>query len=415
MDDLFTSPTCIRKSPTSSTADERPLSSYQVPLPQSPPPLPLAVVRTRSTSAPKQLRPIPEQVPLPLSPQTNFSAPFYPASPTRTQCDTSSGLPLSPRHEAPSSLPALARNSQVSPISRRGNGLNAGPAPDRPPRPQCSLPDLRPIVVLSPEWITALPPCDRPPGIRFEDDPLGFGDSFSSSSDNLLPSPTFFQPRSWSAQASYRPVYDHNQAHAGAAGRRVRGHPRHQRSGPSAKPPSPTKHSAASSTSSSSASPVTWQWAPISPTSCSRDSGIISALPVPPGPAPDGPLPQPPSPPRRAATNKTADETLHHQRSSAEEKIPVSTLPPHLQPGVTEDITEPPEPPTWRRRHRRKMHVLATVILILVLTAGILGGIMWRLAKDDPDTDKTSIKPLNVVAPTQSGGDEGPAAPTAVV
>ena len=40
---------------------------------------------------------------------------------------------------------------------------------------------------------------------------------------------------------------------------------------------------------------------------------------------------------------------------------------------------------------------------------------MWRLAKDDPNTNKSSMKPLSIVVPTQDGGDEGPAAPTVVM
>ena len=46
---------------------------------------------------------------------------------------------------------------------------------------------------------------------------------------------------------------------------------------------------------------------------------------------------------------------------------------------ITVDLTFPPPPPTFWIRNRKKFAILATIVLVLAVTAGILAGIIWKL------------------------------------
>jgi hypothetical protein len=48
---------------------------------------------------------------------------------------------------------------------------------------------------------------------------------------------------------------------------------------------------------------------------------------------------------------------------------------------ITIDLTYPPSPPTFWKRHRRKILALLMVVFVLSVTAGITTGIIWRLQR----------------------------------
>jgi hypothetical protein len=434
----------------------------------SPPSLPYNLTTVPTASREDGPR-SPSQIPLPLSP--------LPASPAISRIRSDASLKSTQTHLHLGSPAPIAR----LPRSVSKQHLNSRPPPPRPPRPQISLPNLRPTVVVSPDLLTALPSVDRPhlfqpldtTFIERQQAPSPTSIYSQSSHDRFatpLPSPAFFAPRTWH---TFQSPSDQIPEEVEPINRK---HSKSSKASRSSKSHSPTSRSKASSPSSNRYYNSKWPYENIT-----RDSMSITALP-PLLPPPSGPLPDPPplSPAATAMQSLSADEEKYLRQHfnasrcgeikkqsereakkkkrdkgkskarslssrskgvkksnillirhpSNAEKIPVQTNPlPHFQPKsntdrfswpsphintpgphhdyppdhhqplspsyappftelpgsfpnpITIDLTYPPSPPTFWKRHRRKILAVVMVLFVLSVTAGITTGIIWRLQR----------------------------------
>ena len=376
----------------------------------SPPSLPYNLTIAGNEPNKYSSRPLsPRQMPLPSSPPPVYRI---------RSADSLTGPQLRSRQQIPSTALVAKLPSSVS----KRSPLPRVPPP-RPPRPQKSLPNLRPTVILEPDLISALPSSDRPKrqAAQIPDPahaPSPSPSDASNSDENFstpIDSPAFFAPRTWPRQPSSRSPTSPLRTAISSTSRSPRASPSSQRSLYSPK----------------------WHYENI----VCRDS--ITALPPPPLPPPAGPLPEPPSPspemrppktpsprsspthgrrkksrrsPHSSHTNRdtTSSHFIHEVRNAqkiqevikanaavlnastdqsrtpnipSRNQNPLHNPPlpslPELEGDVplpiTVDLTFPPARPSFYVRHRRKLAMFLTALLVLVVTAGILAGILWRL------------------------------------
>ena len=358
----------------------------------------------------------PRQIPLPSSPP--------PVHRIRS-ADSLTGPQLRSRQQIPFTALVAKLPSSVS----KRSPLPRVPPP-RPPRPQKSLPNLRPTVILEPDLISALPSSDRPKrqAAQIPDPahPPSPSPSDTSNSDEHfsapIDSPAFFAPRTWPRQPPSRSPTSPLRPAISSTSPSPRASPSSQRSLYSPK----WHYENIVCRDSITALPPPPLPPPAGP------------LPEPPGPSPKLRPPKTPSPrsspthgkkskrrrsPHASGTNRdtTSSHFIHEVRNaqkiqeviranaaslnantdqsrtpSHNEKPlrfsskhqpticspPLPSLPElegDIPLPITIDLTFPPARPSFCMRHRRKLAIFLTVLLVLVTTAGILAGILWRL------------------------------------
>ena len=319
-------------SPITAMTSSRVTRCLQTPIPVSPQDLglPLSPLSIRYETTTPSTPPLHSNTPAILSP-TRLPLSLSPP-PTKTR-STSPPITSLTQLPPPLSPPPIKKRSttppSTSPLPSHPCYTPLTPPPQRPPRPFFSLPNLRPTIILSPILASKLPPEDRPPAFHLPSPKAHYKrththspHSSSSSSEYItaLPSPVFFAPRSWSSQGQYSPLKFST---------------------------SPTR---SEKEKHCELHAFRYDWA--------NDS--ITALP-PPRPPPTCPLPLPPS-------HRRLDEPAY-----SDEKIVVN------KEEITVYVEREPRRLTYYQRHKRTIKMIITLILIVVLAAGIAGGIIWKL------------------------------------